>query len=64
MNIYENNPYPTDWHSPNWGKIEKVHDWKNYIPDTWKSIWFGLTDREKKMISAISAIQANKEEWD
>jgi hypothetical protein len=46
-----------------WGN-NKVHDWRNYVPDEIKVIWDTLTPREKELIQKTAEVPAFAEEWD
>jgi len=49
---------------PNFDKVGKVHDWRNYVPEEYKNDWEQLTTRERMIIINLCQIQADKEDWD
>lgn len=50
--------------NPEFDKIGRVHDWRNYVPDEWQKCWKEFTDRERMIIAAMAEKQAGNEEWD
>jgi hypothetical protein len=44
--------------------INKVHDWRNYVPDELKECWYELTDRERYIIYLLCEERATMEDWD
>jgi len=50
--------------NPEWEKVDKVHNWKNYIPETVQANWNSLC-KESQIISWFMANeQADCEVWD
>jgi len=47
----------------NWNSRHRVHDWKNYVPDSITAIWTELSINEKILIYYYSKKQADDEEW-
>lgn len=44
--------------------IQKVHDWRNYVPDELIEGWDILTDTEKSIIHSFAVKRAGSEIWD
>lgn len=53
-----------EFDSPDWKKWNKIHNWKNYVPQEFKEIWGELSVDAKACIKYICEQQADKEEWD
>ena len=55
---------PGDWNQPDWSKVDKCHDWKNYVSDDLKLIWLEMSGRQRLIIAANMDDIAGREEWD
>lgn len=55
---------PQDWLSPNWATVGRVHDWRNYIPESLQVRWFALSSETRMVAAALAQAQADREEWD
>jgi len=49
---------------PEFKKADKVHDWRNYIPDELRGIWDDLPDVTKLVAYYFAEQQAHNEEWE
>jgi gas vesicle protein len=55
---------PYNYKKPEWDKVNKVHDWKNYISKKLADMWDTFTDEQKLAIAENAEEIANNEEWD
>lgn len=44
--------------------FDKVHDWRNYVPEKYTETWLLLSDETRTAIYEICEDRANDEEWD
>lgn len=49
---------------PNFNNKDKVHDWKNYVPEDWIKNWEKFSYKEKQIIYILTQERADAEEWD
>lgn len=56
--------HPSDWDKPKWYAEDRVHNWRNYISESVRSMWSSFTDEQKKALAAQAEEQAAQEEWD
>ena len=50
--------------NPEFEKTTRVHDWRNYIPNTLQAVW-PMLEFETRLVAVIMADeQASNEEWD
>jgi hypothetical protein len=65
MNIFEHcNFENVDLNNPDFENIERIHDWRNYVPDEWRPCWNDFTNVERQIIFVMANIQAENEEWE
>lgn len=50
--------------NPQFEKVGKVHDWRNYIPDCMIDVWDVLSLDAKIACFIMAAKEANSEDWD
>lgn len=43
---------------------ERVHDWRNHVPEEFKRDWAHFSERERKLIFIMAVEAASNEEWD
>jgi hypothetical protein len=55
---------PTDFLSPNWENMNRVHEWKKYISEDMQTMWHTFNTEQKVAIAKNAQDQANLEEWD
>ncbi len=61
---YLSEDYKKDIKNPNFENKGRVHNWRNYIDDEIKSLWYLLSE-DAKLIAYIQAKRsAYNEEWD
>lgn len=49
---------------PQFDKVRKYHDWRNYIPNELQSAWGELSHGAKVAAYLVSKKQADGENWD
>ncbi len=55
---------PNDYSHPQWDNAGRVHEWKNYISDEVKALWFTFTDAQRQALSRQAEDIADQEDWD
>lgn len=55
---------PKDWENPDWGNIERVHEWKLYISDEVKTMWWTFKLDQREALARQAQEMADMEEWD
>jgi hypothetical protein len=45
-------------------EVDRVHNWRNYIPDAFKRRWNELSYETRIVAYVIAEIVAHREEWD
>ena len=55
---------PEDFENPDWGRFEKIHCWRNHVPQEFIDNWNLLSLPEKKRIAQFAFSLAQAEEWD
>ncbi len=50
--------------NPEWTKAERVHDWRNHVPETLKQVWPALCLDVKVLVYMEAIEAANNENWD
>jgi hypothetical protein len=55
---------PSDWLSPNWKTVTRVHDWRGYIPVALRRRWIHLSCETRIVAACLAEQQASAEEWD
>ena len=50
--------------NPDWNKRDRVHCWKNHVPDELKEVWESLTLNERRIIAWMADRDASNEGWD
>ena len=55
---------PQDWNTPEWVKKDRVHNWRNYVPEELQEIWDTFCDYQKQVLANTFQEIANREEWD
>lgn len=53
-----------DYLNPDWINADKVHDWRNYVPEKLMTEWSTFTDNEKRLIAETAEEAAMQEVWD
>jgi hypothetical protein len=49
---------------PQFEKVTKVHDWRNYVPHYMQRVWKEMTLRERVLVYLTADEMADNEEWD
>lgn len=52
------------WDHPTWDRAGRVHDWRNYVPEEIRDMWFTFTQIQRKALYETFAKLAANEEWD
>uniref|UniRef100_A0AB39CDG8 RecX-like filament modulator n=1 Tax=Pseudomonas phage RVTF4 TaxID=3236931 RepID=A0AB39CDG8_9VIRU len=52
------------WVNPEWEKVGRIHDWRNYVSDEFKRIWDTLDIQVRRLVYLSADQQASNEEWD
>jgi hypothetical protein len=55
---------PDDWQNPEWGAIQKCHNWRRYISEDLQGLWPELSGRQRLIIAANAQDIADVEHWD
>jgi hypothetical protein len=64
---------PPDYQNPDWKRRftmgrynteDKVHNWRNHVPESVVSIWGTFTDEQKRVLAETYNAVAINEEWD
>lgn len=55
---------PGDWEDPEWGRLDKCHEWKRYISKDIEEMWPELPEKLKKALAIQANEIAEREEWD
>lgn len=55
---------PSDYMEPDWKRADRVHDWRNYIPEPLRERWTGLSEETRFVAACMAQQQADGEEWD
>ena len=55
---------PHDYSDPDWNDDSRVHNWRNYIGRSLRSLWPTFTDEQKAAIAENADDIAGREEWD
>lgn len=50
--------------APAWETKDRVHNWRNYIPDTFRTHWAALHPETRLALYVMAQAQASNEEWD
>lgn len=50
--------------NPDWGKAEKIHDWRNYVSEAVRKLWTTFTWEQRVALYLQADEQALDEEWD
>jgi len=50
--------------APAWSEHNKVHNWRNYVPDEIVKRWNELSRQDKLLMAWMCEEKANSEEWD
>ncbi len=50
--------------TPKWESAEKVHDWRNHVPDSIRAIWATFSKEQREAIVVWAADLASEEHWD
>lgn len=66
MNLFEDfaEINKIDINNPEFDKPQKTHDWRNYVPFNWQKNWMQFTERERKIISVMCQMRADKEDYE
>lgn len=49
---------------PHWDEAGKVHDWRNHVPESVRSMWRDLDYRGRCAVALMAMEAADAEEWD
>lgn len=49
---------------PHFEKEDRIHNWRNYVPEYLKALWSKLSLDQRLIIYVMAERQASKEEWD
>ncbi|TES71451.1 hypothetical protein E2P84_27405 [Burkholderia cepacia] len=55
---------PSDFAEPDWDKVDRVHNWRNYVFEDLIALWPTLPLRARAIIAANLQAIADREEWD
>lgn len=55
---------PSDLAAPDFAKAERVHDWRNYVPDEVRAAWPSLDDTARIAVYLTANARAMAEEWE
>jgi len=50
--------------NPPWNEWNKIHNWRNYVPDYVQKNWNTMCMETKLVVFAMTSKLANDEEWD
>lgn len=50
--------------NPEWEKCQRVHDWRNHVPDAFVLVWDKLSEETRFVIVVMADEQASRERWD
>ncbi len=53
-----------DLDNPKFEEANKVHDWRNYVPDVVADQWEYLSEETKKVVFIMADAQAQNEVWE
>lgn len=53
-----------DLDNPKFEEANKVHDWRNYVPDVVADQWEYLSEETKKVVFIMADAQAQSEVWE
>lgn len=49
---------------PDWANADKVHDWRNHVPEAVRAIWETFTPEQREALVSWAEELASAEEWD
>ena len=49
---------------PQWEIKDKVHNWRNYIPENLKKCWTAMSLEVRIVLYLMASERASKEEWE
>lgn len=50
---------------PDWDAADKVHDWRNYVPEEVRAVWLSLfTPEQRALLARWADHMASQEVWD
>lgn len=49
---------------PQWELAERIHDWRNYVPEEVRNLWSTFTTVQQLALFDWADGQASNEEWD
>lgn len=55
---------PDDFECPDWDRVSRVHDWKNYINDDLRKAWSSFSIEQRRIIANNADEIASRENWD
>lgn len=55
---------PNGWKYPDWDSGGKVHNWKNYVSQGSRDLWYTLSDECKLELAKSFQNIADNEEWE
>lgn len=56
--------YRSEIANPKWLEAGRVHDWRNYVPESVRDIWAHLDTLARLSIYLIAVREAAHEHWD
>jgi hypothetical protein len=55
---------PHDWEFPDWDKVNRVHNWHNYVSEEVQTLWPTFNNQQKQALAAGFEDVSLNEEWD
>jgi hypothetical protein len=55
---------PENVDNPDWEHRQKIHDWRNHIPETVQKIWKSFTTYQKWILAKEAQVKADEETWE
>lgn len=49
---------------PDWTINNKVHEWRNHVPEELKEAWPFMSQTERMLVYLLAAKAASEEDWD
>lgn len=50
--------------NPEWSKATEIHDWRNHVPDSVKTMWNSFTLEQRRNLVEWAESLASREEWE
>ena len=55
---------PADYQTPDWGKYDRIHNWRNHVDDPIQEHWQLFSDDQKFLLAVAASSDASNEQWD